>query len=599
MQTVEIDEVAITPTAVPVRKPPRKVGFSPFYMAIGSVMLRAKKAKLEHDDLLLTHPSDDVPTNANKMKATWEASLAKYYEAKAEAKANGKPAPKLPSLWRAVWPVFRPLWLMGFSSFLCSKALTFVGPFMLGYAVRLIENTQNCGFAEQKLAVEQTTLNPGGDALATTPPSISAACLESNQIHMGYVFAALLFASKCLEACTNSWHSHLMQRSALRARAGLSMLIYRKCLWLTGMGNSDATTGRIQNLMANDANFFLQFAPMFNSLLVAPLELAVAFVWLAYLIGPSFLAGLGTMILCVPLQGMIIGKYFGKQKARLKLTDERVKLTNEMVQGMRVIKMYAWETTIFDKIAKIRKTELKLVRSQRFYSACLGVFMVCQAMLVTVVTFTVYAASGNPMKASIILPAVSLLQLLRLPLAFLPMCAMQYAQLLVAIGRIKTFLMNDELPAEIKARCIAASRQYEDSVHSGTDAAASTSTPSVKIDIDGQGSAVGTEAGGAVRSTPSFATTCTGSAEASNLDAEVSIHGSFRWKQPDVPAGKGKGKGKGKGGAKSGKAHVVRQSFGVWDHCPPCHHHPRTTATIVAITVAAADAPPHPLSMTN
>ena len=63
--------------------------------------------------------------------------------------------------------------------------------------------------------------------------------------------------------------------------------------------------------------------------------------------------------------------------------------------------------------------------------------------------------------------------------------------------------------------------------------------------------------------------------------------------------GKGKGKCKGKGGAKSGKAHVVRQSFGVWDHCPPCHHHPRTTATIVAITVAAADAPPHPLSMTN
>ena len=32
--------------------------------------------------------------------------------------------------------------------------------------------------------------------------------------------------------------------------------------------------------------------------------------------------------------------------ARLQMTDQRVKLTNEMVQGMRVVKMYAWEKTI-------------------------------------------------------------------------------------------------------------------------------------------------------------------------------------------------------------------------------------------------------------
>ena len=38
------------------------------------------------------------------------------------------------------------------------------------------------------------------------------------------------------------------------------------------------------------------------------------------------------------------------QIRRLKFTDERVKLTNEMVQGMRVIKMYAWETAIGKKV---------------------------------------------------------------------------------------------------------------------------------------------------------------------------------------------------------------------------------------------------------
>ena len=78
------------------------------------------------------------------------------------------------------------------------------------------------------------------------------------------------------------------------------------------------------------------------------------------------------MFLGVPIQGLVIKKYFGcgrprpprrrppptalaashlarlarlsparYQIQRLKLTDERVKLTNEMVQGIRVIKMCA------------------------------------------------------------------------------------------------------------------------------------------------------------------------------------------------------------------------------------------------------------------
>ena len=72
----------------------------------------------------------------------------------------------------------------------------------------------------------------------------------------------------------------------------------------------------------------------------------VCFVWLAQLIGPSFLAGVLALFLSVPCQAMVLKIYFKAQMERLKVTDQRVKLTNEMVQGMRVVKMYAWEKTI-------------------------------------------------------------------------------------------------------------------------------------------------------------------------------------------------------------------------------------------------------------
>merc|ERR1719149_492919 len=114
--------------------------------------------------------------------------------------------------------------------------------------------------------------------------------------------------------------------------------------------------------------------------------------------------------------------------------DQRIKLTNEMVQGMRVVKMYAWEQTIGSKLAEVRAKELRLVRKQRFMSAFLSVFMTTQPLFLTVSTFSVYAASGRPLEANIVLPALALLSLLRMSIAFLPMIIMQLLNPKVAVS---------------------------------------------------------------------------------------------------------------------------------------------------------------------
>jgi hypothetical protein len=42
---------------------------------------------------------------------------------------------------------------------------------------------------------------------------------------------------------------------------------------------------------------------------------------------------------------------------QMRCKDERLKLTNELLMGIRVVKLYAWERPLCDKIAAIRKRE--------------------------------------------------------------------------------------------------------------------------------------------------------------------------------------------------------------------------------------------------
>lgn len=73
-------------------------------------------------------------------------------------------------------------------------------------------------------------------------------------------------------------------------------------------------------------------------------QVAVAIALLIRAIGPPALAGLGVVIIMIPFQGMVIRHLQELRKATVKYTDRRVKLMNEILQGIRVIKVYACTT---------------------------------------------------------------------------------------------------------------------------------------------------------------------------------------------------------------------------------------------------------------
>ena len=86
-----------------------------------------------------------------------------------------------------------------------------------------------------------------------------------------------------------------------------------------------------------------QFAFTVQAIFVAPIQSVLIIYFLWEPLGLACLSGLAVIILFIPFQG-IMGRMF--QTVRRKtahLTDTRIRLMSEIISGMRVIKMYAWE----------------------------------------------------------------------------------------------------------------------------------------------------------------------------------------------------------------------------------------------------------------
>ena len=88
---------------------------------------------------------------------------------------------------------------------------------------------------------------------------------------------------------------------------------------------------------------------MLSSFVSAPFQICVALFLLWKTLGPSVMAGFFVMILLIPLNGVIAAKSRKLQQKQMKEKDQRVKMMNEILQGIKVSKK-ALKAGVFEKI---------------------------------------------------------------------------------------------------------------------------------------------------------------------------------------------------------------------------------------------------------
>ncbi|KAH9255381.1 hypothetical protein BASA81_006500 [Batrachochytrium salamandrivorans] len=252
----------------------------------------------------------------------------------------------------------------------------------------------------------------------------------------------------------------LSRRASLKLFMSFTQAIFHK-----SFRKRDISVGRSISLLGNDAGVAMERSiQMLFPLFVSPIQLAVL-LWLLYReLDVSVFAGIGTVIVSVPIIITLFVFIAKRHKAIMRFSDSRQKLVNEFLGAIRIIKSYAWEDALLGKINAVREQELRAIKAHAMtFNIGMGVIFLQLASILQMVVIWTYYAIGGEFSASIIFPAMQLFGLIQGPLSQLPNCVSQAILTKTALGRIGQFLNEPDFDnAGSEARNLSRTHPDED-----------------------------------------------------------------------------------------------------------------------------------------
>ena len=207
--------------------------------------------------------------------------------------------------------------------------------------------------------------------------------------------------------------------------------------------------GETVNIMSIDTQRFVDLAPSLNTLWSSPLIISLSMISLWNLLGPSCLAGLAVMILIIPLTSVTSTFMRKFSFANMRTKDARIKVMNEILEGIKVLKLYAWEPSFLSKITGIRGTEVETLKKVAYLGAVQTFVFQSATTMIALAAFATFVLvdSENVLTAQIAFVSLSYFNIMRQPLNQLPNVIVQLIQMQVSLTRTNDFLNAPEVDA--------------------------------------------------------------------------------------------------------------------------------------------------------
>ncbi|KAK7129987.1 hypothetical protein R3I94_009125 [Phoxinus phoxinus] len=346
-----------------------------------------------------------------------------------EEQRNTEDPEKSPSIWKSMYRAFGGSILLSSTFRYMADLLGFAGPLCISGIVEHLNNSTE---------IDKT--NKTGNM---TFGVYSTELLQNTSVLAVLLFLALVLQRTFLQASY-----YVTIETGINLRGALLAMIYNKILRLStsNMSMGEMTLGQINNLVAIETNQLMWFLFLCPNLWAMPVQIIMGVILLYYLLGDSALIGAGVILLLAPVQYLIATKLADTQKSTLDYSTDRLKKTSEILKGIKLLKLYAWENIFCDRVEETRGKELTSLKTFALYTSMsifLNAAIPIAAVLATFVTHAyIEEVRLSPAKA---FASLALFHILVTPLFLLSTVVRFAVKALVSVQKLSEFLQSDEI----------------------------------------------------------------------------------------------------------------------------------------------------------
>ena len=226
-----------------------------------------------------------------------------------------------------------------------------------------------------------------------------------------WTLVCLLFVIPLVGVICGAHTFVVYSRVSANVRVALIPVVFRKSLRLSSGAKLTNTTGIVMNLFGNNITNVQAFLIGFHEPVYAPAQLAGALGLLQ--VGVSMFVGLAVVGMVIPLMGVAIAFMLKFRNAKVVLVDKRVKLTNEVLSGIRILKYYSWQEAYGKAIDAIREQELTQLGYMNYIMPFFLLLLLLCPMIMPVIIFYHYFQTGNQLDVAKAFTVLSLFGLVK------------------------------------------------------------------------------------------------------------------------------------------------------------------------------------------
>ncbi|KAI0201322.1 P-loop containing nucleoside triphosphate hydrolase protein [Astrocystis sublimbata] len=216
------------------------------------------------------------------------------------------------------------------------------------------------------------------------------------------------------------------------------------------------SNGRVVNLMSVDTYRVDQSSALFHIIWTAPFQCIITLVLLLVNLSYSALAGFAVLVVGIPALTRAIRSLFRRRGLINKITDQRVSLTQEILQSVRFVKFFGWEEAFMKRLGDVRGREIRGIQVLLAIRNAINSVSLSLPIYASFLSFITYSLTDHGLAPAEVFSSLALFNGLRLPLNLLPLVIGTVVDAWSSLKRIQEYMISEdqedaaELKPEIK-----------------------------------------------------------------------------------------------------------------------------------------------------